>query len=85
MPAPCVTMQEFIAIRTRDALKLLRTVNVNKATGGDRIGNRILEELSPVIALPIALLCPRILYEGKWPKAWQEHLLFSLFSMLMSS
>jgi len=79
VPVSSVTMQEFIAIRTRDALELLRTVNVNKATGGDRIGNRILKELSPVIALPIALLCRRILYEGKWPKAWQEHLLIPIF------
>ena len=79
VPAPTQTMQGFVAIRSRDVLKVLQHVNVNKATGGDGIGNRILKELSSALALPIAILCRRMLQEGVWPRAWQDHLLVPIF------
>ena len=46
VPAPTQTMQAFVAIRSRDVLKVLQHVSVNKETAGDGIGNCILKELS---------------------------------------
>ena len=79
VPAPVNVMQQFIAIRARDVAKLLKSVDPNKATGQDRIGNRILKELASVLAIPLAVLCRRILHEGVWPSAWQLHLLVPIF------
>ena len=79
VPAPTHIMQGFVVIRTRDVLKVLQHVDENKATGGDTIGNRILKELASVLAIPISILCRRILHEGVWPKAWQDHLLVPIF------
>ena len=64
---PQQVMQEFVAIRTRAVYKELHALDVNKSTGPDLIGARILKELAAVLALPIAILCRRILFESCWP------------------
>jgi len=70
---PAFLQQEFIAIRGRRVVQLLAKLDVNKATGPDRLSARILKELSSVLALPLCILCRRILHEGCWPLRWRLH------------
>jgi hypothetical protein len=76
---PLMTMQHFPAIRARTVERELRNLDINKATGPDHIGARILKELSAEIAVPIAILCRRILNEACWPKIWKVHYLAPVF------
>ena len=79
VPAPVHHMHDFVAIRTRTVERELATLNVNKATGPDRIGARILRVLASVLALPLAILCRRLLSEAVWPEAWKIHYLVPIF------
>jgi len=76
---PLMTMQHFPAIRARTVERELRNLDINKATGPDHIGARILKELSAEIAVPIAILCRRILNEACWPEIWKVHYLAPVF------
>ena len=60
-------MKTFVAIRTRTVLYELLKLDINKATGPDRIGALILRELASEIAIPLAIICRRLLREGVWP------------------
>ena len=62
--APTQFQEDFVAIRCRSTLKLLRNLNVFKATGPDHIPAKILKGLAEVLALPLTLLRRRILQEG---------------------
>ena len=78
-PAPTQYMQDFIAIRARSTEKELKSLDINKATGPDRISARILRTLASELALPLAILCRRLLHEATWPEVWKIHYLVSLF------
>ena len=39
----------------------------------------ILKELAVVIALPLTILCRRILYEACWPSCWRMHHIIPVF------
>ena len=71
--------KEFIAIRTRSTYKYLSTLDVSCATGPDQISARILRELARVLALPLTILCRRILYEARWPSRWKVHNVVPIF------
>ena len=71
--------KDFVAIRSRSVLRILRELDINVATGEDGIGASILKELSDVLAYPIAVLSRRILYEGCWPQRWRNHLLVLIY------
>ena len=64
---PSTYQQEFVAVRVRDTFKYLRSLDVNTATGPDKLPARVLKILAAVLALPIAVLCRRMLYEACWP------------------
>jgi len=70
---PVQVQQEFIAIRTRAVYRELSKLDVNKSTGPDQIGARILKELAHELAIPVAILSRRMLYEGCWPALWRVH------------
>ena len=72
-------MKTFVAIRTRAVLHELLNLDINKATGPDRIGARILRELASEIAIPLAIICRRLLCEGVWPDAWKIHYLVAIY------
>ena len=72
-------MCEFIAIRTRTVEHELKNLDTSKATGPDRIGARILKELATALALPIAILARRMLFEAVWPERWKVHHLAPVF------
>ena len=79
LPAPDHFMKTFVAIRTRTVLYELLKLDINKATGPDRIGPCILRELASEIAIPLAIICRRLLREGIWPDVWKIHYLVAIY------
>jgi len=79
VPAPEHRMSSFIAIRTRQVEKQLSCLDENKATGPDRMSACILRKLASVLALPLAIICRRLLYEGAWPEIWKVHYLVAIY------
>ena len=77
--APDVEMDMFVAIRSRFTAKLFRELDVDKATGHDKISAAILKRIGKFIAVPFTRICRRLLYEGCWPKAWRYHLIVPIF------
>ena len=77
--SPKHIQQEFIPIRTRRTETVLKSLDVAKATGNDKISARILRELADVLAIPVTILARRILQEACWPKKWKSHLIVALF------
>ena len=68
---PDAEIDMIVAIRSRYTLKLLKTLNVNKATGHDKVSASILKRIAKFIAVPFAKTCRKLLYEGCWPKQWR--------------
>ena len=79
IPRPSNLQQLFVAIRTRNIFNYLSRLDVNTATGPDKISARILKELASVLAVPVAILCRRILYEATWPECWKTHYLIPVY------
>ena len=79
VPRPEVKQNAFFAIRTRSMLRCLQKLDVSCATGPDRLAARILRELAVVLALPLTILCRRILYEANWPTRWRVHLVIPIY------
>ena len=69
----------FVPIRARDVVKELQRLDVSKVTGPDKISAFILRRLAQVLAIPIAILCRRILFEACWPEQWKLHHLVPIF------
>ena len=69
----------FVPIRARDVAKELQRLDVSKAAGPDKISAFILRRLAHVLAIFIAILCRRILFEACWPEQWKLHHLVPIF------
>ena len=51
--------------------KILETLEIEKASGPDNIGNRILKSCSSSLAFPITVIVNKSLKDGKFPKQWK--------------
>jgi len=60
-----------ITISSSGILKLLNKLNVNKATGPDRIGARILKEISSAITPILRIIFQHSLDTGTIPEDWK--------------
>ena len=60
-------MPRFTAVRVRWAKKALKELEVDTATGPDKLPARILRECAEELALPVTLLIRKLLSEGCWP------------------
>ena len=76
---PDAELDEMVCMRSRYTLKLLKTLDVSKATGPDRISASILRRIAKFIAVPFTRLCRRLLHEGCWPSIWRLHLICLLY------
>ena len=72
-------MDSIIAIRSRTTAKLFRELDVDKATGHDKISAAILKRIGMFIADPFTKICRRLLYEACWPKIWKYHLIVPIY------
>ena len=72
-------MRRPIILRTRSTQCILKSLDIRKATGSDRIGARILKALANELAIPLTILFRRMLHEGCWPSRWKLHFLVPIF------
>ena len=80
---PDVSLEDdFIALRTRYTLKIMKKLDEAKATGPDNIPASILRMIAESIALPFTILCRRLLAEGIWPDIWKLHQICPLYKRL---
>ena len=75
---PDVEMEKMVPI-PRYTQKLLKELDVSKATGHDKLPASILKRLGPFIAVPLTIIFRRMYYEGCWPKIWRLHCICPLF------
>ena len=59
-------------VESSEVFKILNTLNTNKATGPDQIGNRILKESSRVLEEPLSKLFNICIRSGIFPSAWKR-------------
>ena len=59
-----------LEISDNGVLKLLQSLNTNKAPGPDRIPNRILKEMAPEIAPILGAIFRQSLTQGELPSDW---------------
>ena len=69
----------FLPIRLRLALRVLRDLSVDSATGPDKLSARFLKECFAVIACPLVRLARRIVSTRRWPQIWVTHWIIPLF------
>ena len=58
----------------------LRILNCNKSQGADGILARVLNELSRELALPISILCNKLIESGVLPLHWKTAIVTPVFS-----
>ena len=66
-------MKEPAVVTEKMAEKELCALDVNSATGPDKVPARILKECAQVLAKPVSELANIIMREERWPASWIEH------------
>ena len=66
-------MGDFTVVRRRWALRVLRNLRTDSATGPDELPARVLKECADQLATPVVLLVRMLLREGCWPECWKLH------------
>ena len=66
-------MADFVVLRSRWGKKILRQIDVGKATGPDGIPGRLRKECAAELAPIIVRIARRCLAETMWPKIWRYH------------
>ena len=69
----------FLPIRVRMAIRVLRDLSIESATGPDNLGARFLKECFAAVAHPLVKLARRILSTQRWPQIWTIHWITALF------
>ena len=72
LPRFCNTNIPTKTVESSEVFKILNTLNINKATGPDQIGNRILKESSRVLAEPLSKLFNICIRSGIFPSSWKR-------------
>ena len=68
-PAQRATIQApFFLLRRKSTLKILKDIDIEKATGPDLLPGRILKECAEELAHPITQLVKQMLAQGTWPE-----------------
>jgi hypothetical protein len=76
---PEIQNRVFVVFRTRTMKRLLSKLNINKATGNDKISAEILQKLSDCLAAPFTKVCRRLFYEACWPNVWKQHVVVPIY------
>ena len=64
---------DFVPLRLRNAVRLLRNLADDSATGPDGFPARILRECAPHLRMPLVLLGRLMLKSQKWLQPWRVH------------
>ena len=70
---------ESIQTTKEEVLKILKGLDIGKATGPDGVSNRLLKETSLAISEPLSILFNKSFELGKVPKIWKEANLSPIF------
>ena len=63
---------EYIQMTEEEVLKIIKSLDIGKASGPDGINNRLLKETSAAIAEPLSTLMNKSFEVSKVPKIWKE-------------
>ena len=69
----------FLPIRVRMAIRVLRDLSIESATGPDNLGSRFLKECFAAVVHPLVKLARRIFSTQRWPQIWTIHSITALF------
>ena len=72
-------MPEFMMIRSRMILRILKALKVDTASGPDRLPVRVFRECCKELAPAISVLVRFLLRVGFWPMIWRVHRIQPLF------
>ena len=67
------------SIQKEKILKFLSTIDINKATGSDMIGPRLLKVAAPYIADEVTFICNHSIINSVFPSKWKEAKVTPLF------
>ena len=70
---------EIPMIDRQKVLKFLSNIDINKATGTDMIGPRLLKFAAPFIADEITFICNQSISKSVFPSKWKEAKVTPLF------
>ena len=70
---------DFLPVRVRDAVRVLKNLNEEKTTGPDSLSARLLKRCAAELGRPVALLTRLLLNTGRWPKLWRLHWVYPLY------
>jgi len=76
---PDQELTDFVAFRSRHTERLLKKLDVNKATGSDNISAAILKRLSGCLGIPFTIVVRRLFHAGCWPTVWKFHVICPIF------
>ncbi len=62
---------DTVDFEVAEVCKILKGLNISKATGPDGVGNRILKECAESLAVPLTDLFNRSMLEGIFPDSWK--------------
>ena len=74
-----IVMPEFMLIRSRLLLRILKAVKIDTASGPDRLPGRVFRECCNELAPAIAVLVRFLLRIGFWPSIWRLHRIQPLY------
>ena len=79
LPALAHTSIDDLIVEPNDVLKIIQSLNVNKASGHDQIGNLLLKEAGPFISVVLASLFNNSLQSGVFPETWKRARVIPIF------
>ena len=66
-----IVVLDSIETNVNEVFRILKSLSIDKASGPDNIGNRILKNCASALAPPISLIINRSLESGVFPTQWK--------------
>ena len=76
---PTAEMSNFVVIRQRWALRVLKNLREDTASGPDKLPAKFLRSCAHQLALPLTLLTRTLVSSGTWPECWRLHWIIPLY------
>ena len=76
--SPPITLDNIIVL-VNDVLSITKSLNINKSSGSDLVGNTVLNKCSESLALPLSILFNNSLQNSHFPTAWKRADIYPIF------
>ena len=73
-----VKLPDYDVVRCRWVRREPRRVKTDKASGPDKIPNKVIKYCADSLAFPLTLLIRLMLQQKRWPVTWRHHWLFPI-------